>query len=466
MDWPQAAANPQHTAFQSAETLAGTTWSVAWRVQFSNAAEFGTGVEKLHNAVQPIISGGRVLITSIVPGASPTGRLRGYPAGLSKGTPWTVDVGAFSMGSCAADGTTVYVADVLGRITAYTIATGAKLWGPIQVTDGRPFHASLLIADSKLLIGGTDGVFYARSPSTGAALWRYPASGSISPILQTAAWSNTTGTGIVVFGSMNGRMYGLNSATGALIWQTAVLTNAGLFRDYWPVIIGTGSAARVLVRPIPSYPHWASGVPAALASPTRGITVADGDFLNATKQAAILSAYASSPSSYIRSLWVLDLADGDDDPTHQLMHHYWPVAITGATSPPCVDATGRLILGCERPTLGWTGQTAGYGRVDPTTRAFVDLLSPGTVLQGGNRDENIALSACSNGVLMMHTMETNAFITAFWRQTDNSMRTFGGGAAGTRLQNNNQGGASPGAISGGLVYHVAHPHTLVVWRSV
>lgn len=449
-DWPQAGANAQRTAFQASETML-TTFSVAWRYQF---AVTPSPIETIDPNMQVIVSDGHVLVATLM------GHLYSFAAGAAGGAvQWTASIGAPIVSTPATDGTNVYVADMLGRLSAWRLSDGAPVWGPLQVTDGEwaAFTGHVLLDSGMLMIGGPDRKFRFIDPADGTDAFAPLAVGG--RILQGAAGDSA---GLAVVGCSDGKVRGFDTSTGTLAWET-LLPNAGGFQSYHPVIVGS----KVVVRPQVRYPFWQNGVPTALQNPTRGIMTAN--FLDATAQNTLLAAYDASPSSYVRSLFVLTKASGADTPSNQIMHWYWPICLDGyGHSPPCVDKDGYLVLGCEKPsTGGWTGGTAFWGRVDLSTRKWVDILTAGTVFPSGNRDENVAVSSCSNGIALLHIMETNAQVTGFVDQTaGNALRTFSSGAGTTRLQTAVEGAANPGVLSGGLVYHLAHPHTLVAWQAV
>jgi hypothetical protein len=320
-----------------------------------------------------------------------------------------------------------------------------------------PILSSQLLADGKLLIGGADGAFHALDPATGAVIWSRAVG---APILQTAAWSKATGTGIVVFGAMDMRVYGLDSATGAVLWQTPPLLGAA-FKDYWPVI--DEARRMVVVRPWARLPYWESGSPPGLNLPLRGLEVPN--YLDDAAQSAMLGAYDAHPAAFAKTLYVLDLGTGAELPPPI----HWQVAVTmhGASPPPCIDRDGYLVIPATRPNSLSNSWMAGWARVNLSTRKVVDGLLEGTSEKGfGNRDENMCVSASANGIVAMHVQEANAQYTGFYRQTDNTWSRISAGAGTSRLFVNNQGGgANPAAISGGLVYHLAHPHTLVCLKA-
>jgi outer membrane protein assembly factor BamB len=69
-----------------------------------------------------------------------------------------------------------------------------------------------IVKGGRLFIGSLNGRFYARSASTGEALWNYETGG---PIRHTAA---ATGN-LVITGSYDGYTYALDAASGALRWR-------------------------------------------------------------------------------------------------------------------------------------------------------------------------------------------------------------------------------------------------------
>lgn len=446
-DCGQAGYGPEGTSLQASESMntGSTTWSVAWRRQFQREYR-----EKVTAQVQAIVSAGHVLAPS------KQSKLRSYTAGSggSGGTlEWTATVGAPIRGSVAADGTNVYVADTWGRVAAYRLSDGANVWGPRQITDGKPFHCSLRLAAGLLLIGGADGMFYMLDPANGSVVHSYNAG---APILQTCAWSNGTGTPLAIVASMDMRVRAINTSTGAQAWVTSPLGGSA-FKDYWPVITGT----KILIRPQVKYPYWSGGFPAPLQTPARGLDVLD--FTSSVQMAAALASYDGSPSSYIKSLYVLDLATGAEQPAP--IHWYHGITMNGGAPPPCIDAAGYVVI----PAISPTG-TTGWVRLDLTARTVHDALvdgSPYAVGHGwGNADENMCVSACSNGIFAMHYQEANAQTTGFYRQTDNTWHVFGPGAATSELLTfNESAGTSIAVVSGGVMYHICAPDTLVCWKA-
>jgi eukaryotic-like serine/threonine-protein kinase len=81
-------------------------------------------------------------------------------------------------------------------------------------------HGSLLLMDTHVFAGNTQGAFFAVDELTGNVLWRFelPHNTALKGIRSSAAgWSNH-----VVFGADDGAVYDLDAATGAVRWRYAV----------------------------------------------------------------------------------------------------------------------------------------------------------------------------------------------------------------------------------------------------
>lgn len=459
-DWPQAGCNAQRTAHQPGDAL-GTTFTLAWRLRhFSDLDPW----EEVFPQVSVIVSNGHVLVPTL------QGKLRSFTAGAGVGAgdiEWVADVGAPIQSSVAADGTNVYCADTWGRISAFKLSDGTAASGwsnPVQVTTGKPVQGSLLLADSKLIISGTDGYLYGHSLATGAPLWACDLG---APVLQGAAWSNATGTGLAVVGDMAGRVAAVNSATGALVWQTSPLFGAAGFPDYWPVI--DGPRQKVVIRPWQQYPRYQLVAP----PPIRAI---EADWTSDAAMTAALAAYddaiVDDPTAYARTLFVLDLADGSDDPANQIIHYQWAITQNGSPNPIALDKDNFWIVAHPKRPGTYNAARHGWGLVNPTTRKFISQFEDATTWTVDYRgfataDENMCVSSCANGVLAVHAQEMNAAYTGFYHQVPaggypGAWYPAGQGTAGQiRWANLQSRGTNPFTISGGVIYHNCHPSNLI-----
>ena len=120
-----------------------------------------------------------------------------------------------------------------GNVYAVDAATGRQIWK--RATNG-PVPATPAIADGTVYIGSYDGKFYAFNAQTGALKWKFATDGErrfeakglhgMQPKNQTIAdpfdiflSSPVVANGVVYFGSGDGNLYALDSATGDLRWK-------------------------------------------------------------------------------------------------------------------------------------------------------------------------------------------------------------------------------------------------------
>jgi len=445
-----AGANAQRTSYQAAESL-GATWSVSWGYRFSSGL---SPAELIYPGLDPIVASGHVLVPTLM------GKLRAFQTGLAAaggGTiQWTATVGAPIVCTPAADTTNVYVADAYGRLSAWRLTDGVNVWGPVQITNGTPFRGAVLLADSKLLLGGADGTFYAVNPTTGAVLWS-TALGGMKPILGGAAWSAASGVNTVYVAAEDMRVRAFNSGTGALIATSAVLPGS-TFSLFWPVI--KESSNMLVIRAQPQYP--ALGFSYAGAPPYRGI---EADVSVAGQQDSVLAAYDATPSNYATNLHLLNLTTLATLPSTMHWHYVYG---HGSLPAPCLDRNGYMIIPFKVPPSVAVGQYAQFARVDLATRKVVDYLWDGTPLSQDNApDENEFASACATGIWALHCQETNAAKSGFWRQPANAWISTPAGPPDNQMFYNHQGpSAGPGVISGGMGYHLAQYHRLLAWRTL
>ncbi|HZO91807.1 MAG TPA: PQQ-binding-like beta-propeller repeat protein [Chthonomonadaceae bacterium] len=102
----------------------------------------------------------------------------------------------------------LYVSSEDSRVYSLELERGKKRW--TFGTKG-PVIASPVLANGTIYIGSTDHTFYALDAQTGKQRWKYDTD---SPIFATAAVAQ----GIVCVGG-NGKIFGLDAATGQLKWQ-------------------------------------------------------------------------------------------------------------------------------------------------------------------------------------------------------------------------------------------------------
>lgn len=138
--------------------------------------------------------------------------------------------------STAGDGIWVELDSSALTATGYSLATGNKAWGPVQLPNVSPYASlgeNYIPANGTLYVWTYGGDVYAIKLATGAIQWEYhtPPAGYESPYGQNSLWTFTVGT--IADGKLfipEGHMYSpplyhqahqlaLNITTGERIWQ-------------------------------------------------------------------------------------------------------------------------------------------------------------------------------------------------------------------------------------------------------
>lgn len=450
-DWAQVQKDPQRSGY-SAETL-GTNWKVKWRYAFQP--------ERVAPQTQAIVYSNAVYI------GTETGNL--YAIDATTGAKrWSFAASGPILNSVAADNGRVYFGAMDGAVYAINTTNGAQLW-KTQVSSRLGISTAPALADNKLMIGGRDGYFYGLDLNSGNQLWKYNAG---SPILMTAAWDS----GKAYFGTMDMHVHGVNSNNGIGAWKSNKIGGMA-FKDYWPVVTQNkvivtpwNDHFRSGIRPGTPFGWFSTGIvpgtnltfPQWLAQ--NSATVAAGNAASIPEFTSVqdnaLAGYAANPGGSTPSLVVLDGSTGQkafDVPNFdtQAMH--------GAPTPPCLDKNGRLVAPVQFIKSGW-------GRIDLTTKRYVDILYDGknyngqpltfsgneTVAGMGNQDENLSITCSNNLILGFHKDEINANYTGYFNETTRQWTVVGSGWQNGQMYNVNEaGGASSPSISGGMVYHIS-----------
>jgi PQQ-like domain/PQQ enzyme repeat len=442
-DWPQVQRDPQRTGY-SPEIL-GTNFQVVWTHPFQP--------EKVFPQVQAIVYDGKVFV------GTEMGNL--YALNAATGAQiWKLTVGAPILNSVAAGWGKVYFGAMDGAVYAVDEITGVMVWRA-KPSWRLGFSTAPLIADNKVMVGGRNGVFYAFNPNDGSILWQYNVG---APILQTAAWDN----GRAYFGAMDMRVYAVNTSNGSLAWQSAQLAGIAL-KDYWPVAVG----GNVVVQPMADNAlrnGIVPGTPFGLyTSPTdwqwlaaNGPAIAQGKLsglpaaMNA--QQAVLTSYASNPGNFDKTMDVLGEATGTES---AVVPHFSVQTHSGATTPPCVDRDGLLIVPVMFVRSGW-------GRLNLSTQRISDILydnkntSGGAMSAGdtpagmGNYDEDLNVTCTGNLVLGFHTEEYNANYTGAFDLNRRLWIHINPGQTNRQMSSNTQGGGgNPPSVSNAMIYHIS-----------
>ncbi|GAB3019365.1 hypothetical protein GCM10027185_15670 [Spirosoma pulveris] len=184
------------------------TGSVKWSFQAGKQTVAGALSNMDENC--PLLSGGTVYF-----GGS-DGLL--YAIDASKGTlKWKYSSDAPFYTSPIWLNAAVYVGDANGSLLAINDSTGALKW---KIHDSFTIHAGIS-TDQKLLFVPYDGpaTLAAYSPVDGKKRWLFTPSTFISS-------APTASQGLLYTGCENGIFYALNTQTGAIIWETHLLSSS------------------------------------------------------------------------------------------------------------------------------------------------------------------------------------------------------------------------------------------------
>ena len=355
--------------------------------------------EKIYPQVQAIIYTGSDSVRKVYVGTE-MGNLYVFNA-TSGAQIWKFKAGGPILSSVAAGNGTVYFGSMDGSVYAVGANTGTQVWKS-TLSWRLGFSTAPVLADNKVMIGGRDGNFYGLDPNTGATLWQINVG---APILQSAAWDS----GSAFFGAMNMYFYAINSANGTVSWKSQKATGMA-FKDYWPVV----TAGKVLVR-----------------------------------------AMAWQPEQ--RNFYAFDEATGNQTIA---LPQYDGQTMNGATTPPCVDVNGYLVVPVQNPNNIYL---SGWGRLNLANQQIIDILvDPSNQNAGfGNGDENLNPTCATNLIIGMHTEEYNANYTGAFDLNSRKWILISHGWTNGQLSSNTQGGGgNPASISNGMIYHISY-HELI-----
>lgn len=128
---------------------------------------------------------------------------------------WQIESEAGIYCSPATDGQQVYVADDLGRLTAYRLKDGKRLW---QYAEARKrIVGAPAIANDIVVFGSADRTIYAIAAQSGSLLWKYQAK---EPVLGAVTIApDAHGKNTVYIGASDHCMYALDLLTGKEMWK-------------------------------------------------------------------------------------------------------------------------------------------------------------------------------------------------------------------------------------------------------
>jgi len=130
-------------------------------------------------------------------------------------------------GAVIADGT-LFVGSMDGRLVALEASTGARLWevlleeakssggfGCAAPATSVAIYGTPVVAGDLVYVSGYNGKVYALNSSSGALRWVYPREGNLEPVVGGAVVSQ----GKLYFGSADGKVHALDAGTGDKQWE-------------------------------------------------------------------------------------------------------------------------------------------------------------------------------------------------------------------------------------------------------
>jgi outer membrane protein assembly factor BamB len=113
----------------------------------------------------------------------------------------------------------LFVGSIEGKLVGLDKADGSRLWPDSTLgteESGVAIYGIPGVAGDLVYVGGYNGKVYAVNSDTGALRWVYPREGNLEPIVGGVVASQ----GKVYFGDSDGKVYALDAATGDRVWQS------------------------------------------------------------------------------------------------------------------------------------------------------------------------------------------------------------------------------------------------------
>ena len=132
---------------------------------------------------------------------------------------------------------TLFIASIEGSIVAFDTSDGSRLWDEILGTADSEIaiYGTPAVAEGLVYVGGYNGKVYAINSESGALRWVYPREDNLEPIVGALVVSQ----GRLYFGCSDGKVYTLDAATGDRvgelfqtedkIWSTPVIEGGTLY---------------------------------------------------------------------------------------------------------------------------------------------------------------------------------------------------------------------------------------------
>lgn len=214
--WQQAGINPQHVI---GNLKAGFTLKEQW------AENFGKGISKRDILLAaPVSDQQRVFVMDS------NGRVSAF--NIANGNRiWennlTAEIGGFKetksrASGLAVDGNVLYATTGFGGVFAMNSDTGLPKWRKVMES---PIRIAPAIAGSMLLIQTVDNKIYALDKTNGQELWRFGVAHEDTVIAGGAVPAYDAEDNVVIAGFSNGEIVVLNANTGTPLWSEMLVSN-------------------------------------------------------------------------------------------------------------------------------------------------------------------------------------------------------------------------------------------------
>jgi outer membrane protein assembly factor BamB len=211
--WPQAGGNPAHLMGHLA---ANDRLMEVWKSDIGD----GGGYRKVILA-QPVVSGGTVFTMdsdAVVSAFSLATGARLWRVDTKPEDQDSTNVG----GGLGVDGTTLYAVNGLSQLVALDVASGKERW---RRDIGVPGRSAPMIADGRLFLTTIDDHLLAFSADDGHPLWTYQAAEPVTALLGRPAPAYYRGLVIAGFGS--GELAALRAESGSVAWTDGLGAQRG-----------------------------------------------------------------------------------------------------------------------------------------------------------------------------------------------------------------------------------------------
>lgn len=219
-EWLQPDRTPDHVAVNAVWNGSDIKWSRSIGAEV-NPTSFLSMVAIMPNsrgAIQspPVIGNGRIFTTDaqgVVKAWTWPGMKQLWSHQPAPKKSRSTNIG----GGVALDGETLYIVDGVAQALAVDAASGKIKWA---VDLGTPGRSAPTIADGLVVFGTIDERLYALEAATGRQVWTYQATGADTVIFGQAAPAIVDGVVLAGFGS--GDLVALRAASGEMVWSDSL----------------------------------------------------------------------------------------------------------------------------------------------------------------------------------------------------------------------------------------------------